>query len=611
MPLQRTRWPAAMAGLLLLATANPGMAFVATIGHSADCQYRTGPGLNPLQQAVNAGATDIRLQEGVIGDKTVSIHARSLSIQGGYADCAAAAAGTAPAPLARSVLLVDPASGNRPLSITTTAAGGAQAVQLRQLRLTDQRGLRPVLPVSGGGLFAFGQLELLLADSELVALDASRNGGAIATVGGVWLTLRNSRIVASHAYGNGGGIHCANGRVELDAGSLLLGNRALGDLDDDAGDGGAIHAADCPLQIHARAHPDTPSAEITAGIVDNRANRHGGGIHAERSEVRLIGGRFCPPAGACPNLPVLLRGNRADADVDRRGDGGALHLHDSPLHARHFVIAGNRAVSGGAIASSRSVASQRQQSYLGEHAAGVNHPAECWHPDRCNWLVDNVAKSEIGAVGLGGALRLRGSTFYLNRVRAEGNTADHGTFAHLSEDGGSLFAASSVFTANSSAAHPSIDWFLVSVGDFVRFEAYASTFVDNDVRAGMIWLDRFGGTRLIGNVLQTTASEPFVIGSNGFQPGHCNVADRDIALVEPPLITDDFRFVDAAAGNFRLRRDSPARDVCSVVPNADTDFDWRPRGIALAPGAAPFDAGAFETLDGERLFADGFWRPTP
>lgn len=587
-----------------------------TIGHSLDCDFVTGSGMNPLQQAANAAgstATEIRMQRGPIGNQPVLLTNQSLTIRGGYASCADARAGTAVAPDARSILQVEPTLGTRPLTISASGTA-ARTVALHHLSLEDPRGLRPNIPQVGGGLAAVGPIDLLIADSDFIALDARQYGGAIAIAGGVTLHLRNTRLSHNLSDGDAGAIHCSLSHLHIDATTRLLSNRARGVYPGSHGDGGAIMALRCRMTLHARAHPDTPSAALPGGLADNEARRHGGAIHAVHSTVQLLGGRFCPDLGPCPNLPVLLRGNRADSDRRDGGNGGALALFDSALFAKQFVMADNHADNGGAIAAHRDPEANPQSIFLGETANERALARECWRPEHCNWLNGNVAHGtathNLTVHGRGGALFVDGQAARLTRVRAERNSALYGTLAQVQDLHGALDLQHSVITGNQRDDLPNQDWILVSVATLSRLRVEHSTVVEPAVRAFLFNFDASSSGRFIGNIIHAPDATGLLGGVNGFFEGYCNVTSAAMALIEAPLRVVDFGFIDSANGDLRLGHDSPARDACDRTgPGAEFDIAWQRRGVALEPDAAPFDIGAYETLDGERLFADGFWRP--
>lgn len=70
--------------------------------------------------------------------------------------------------------------------------------------------------------------------------------------------------------------------------------------------------------------------------------------------------------------------------------------------------------------------------------------------------------------------------------------------------------------------------------------------------------------------------------------GGCTLASSIVGPTAVPGATNvDPRFVDAAAGNYRLSAGSPARDMVDAGPAADFEGDPRPQG-------ARFDIGADE-----------------
>jgi len=99
----------------------------------------------------------------------------------------------------------------------------------------------------------------------------------------------------------------------------------------------------------------------------------------------------------------------------------------------------------------------------------------------------------------------------------------------------------------------------------------------------------------------STISTDCVVSHENFHPG------GDVRVFDPG-------FIDAAQGDYRLRLDSQALDACSNSTSFNVDVRDNPRGVDLPeiPDiGGPYDAGAFETQVGDRLFADGFDTSAP
>lgn len=598
-------------GLGLAVAAMPATAFVATIGSDADCDYRIGVVANPLETAALAGATDIRLQVGDLGDRSSLINNRSFGVRGGYASCAAAQSGADP--VGRTRLRVNSDDDGRPL--TLIAMSSRHVVTLENLVFEDDRSGTPILTGWGGAITAIGQIDLSIANSEFRNLRVSVGGGAISTLYEVRVSLSATRLVGNTSRISGGGIHCeAGGEIVIGPDSLLSNNAALGL--DDTGGGGAVFADDCDVVVLARAHPDA-APDAVHGLIDNRAHESGGAIHALDSTLSLLGGPHCRDGFDCSPWPVLVRGNQAGADDNPYGEGGAIYVENSTVEMDHFVLQNNHADDGGAIATrdGRLHASLLRLGLLASdhYTYGGPDGHDCWDASRCNWITGNTASWG------GGVWRLDYAVLHGNRLRIEGNSAQLGALVH-SIDHNQILLMSSVITGNSdiapargTAPSSAAAWRggaserpgsgrasprgePVSTLFWLERSAlalYSSTLADNAVSHSLVAADHANANvQLYSNILHQPGLATVVSHPSDVFSAQCNLAN--VALPQTGnVISDDPRFHDSTQGDYRLRADSLARDVCPIAHGSQFDIETHAHRIESATVPPRFDAGAY------------------
>jgi hypothetical protein len=153
----------------------------------------------------------------------------------------------------------------------------------------------------------------------------------------------------------------------------------------------------------------------------------------------------------------------------------------------------------------------------------------------------------------------------------------------------------------------------IVLGDGARGVVQFATFTDNafssDLRLGA------GTTTLYVqySVFWDAPATVLVGGASGVNVSdYCNNVHENDSL---PGVTDDPRFVDAAAQNYRLRGDSPDVDASAYLKSSqgidgtfllilDVDGGFRPIDLYPANGDGSYDRGAHELQD--PVFANGF-----
>jgi hypothetical protein len=595
----------------LMIMSSPGAANVVTIGTTADCNYQWTAGGPPVvQQAVAAGATEIRLTHAVQISESITVQGRSIRVSGGYQTCANAANNLPSPPDIRTELRV-PFDLARIFSFSNVGANPVD-IHLERLALSDP-GAGTRQPVdNGGAVYAQGNINLFLQDVHINGTYARVRGGAIHIRDGVSLRTRGHvRITSSHALSaaaddaGGGGIHCRDSTVILGERTLLYFNRALG-----TGSGGGLHADHCVVRIMSRW---LPSQSIEAGFDLNRAGRYGGAVFAANdSKVYLYGGNDCYSGELCldRSSPAQLYWNIAGDAGSSVGRGGAIFLDNSRLQASQVSIRTNFAHQGGAVAAvNGSQVSFTPTGYFDPDARG--RLKDCWSSGRCNDISDNRAGfSSTG--GSGGVLFISESDALLAHVRFEDNTADLATIIDIDS---ASFASihDSVIVGNGRPDIPETE-------DLAMFRVFGassvlqllhSTVANNAVTFGAVGNDN-AGIHIQGSIWHEQPSvNLFPLPQLSTNVGTCNVTSKPLPAGMESQVVADPGFVSVAVGNYRLHADSPAVDLCDheELDSSLYDFVGQRRNVRLRPGAAHWrDAGAYESLDGERIFANGFFQ---
>ncbi len=559
------------------------------------CDFFTFSNLNGLQNAIDAAAVDANGPEltviQVANSADYSGHSyvlngaldQDIEIIGGFANC----------------------NSNQATSTTTLGGSGTvgSVMEIRASTALQRVFLENLNLRDGGADFDHGggleidsnnHVEIL---NVAIENNASDIGGGVhiqgdgSTASAVLFVLNGSRIRNNQASLGGGGIFCfAGGTVVLDAVTALQGNSS-------AGQGGGFEIRDCNLLSYA---------SLPGGIFSNEAATEGGaGFIANAARFRMIGGEsagFGDDSIAATldnnraNLDggglyivgtsseafiedALLRFNRADADENGSGDGGAVFAgastefimlrdeagSDCANAVRCSQLSNNRAAHGGAVHGFFTAEIDISGSYIESNQATFGGAAIS---------MQNLADQNIPA-----------------RLRLQGNVLAKNITAH--------------------AFQGVIE--LINRSDAVL--AY-NTFVDNTSSNGGAAVRFFNDASmaLIGLIIDEADGQVFngVFDADSQASVHC-LMTHEIASLPPgasAVSTAAPRFVDRAGGDFHLRIDSPAVDFCDEVlfePDADVDGDARGVDVPfIADGLGPHDLGADELVEFDVIFAQGF-----
>lgn len=580
-------------GLLFLILGLPGAAAaLATIGPQANCTYQTGAP-NPIQQALDAGHTDIRLVGGQSYNGSLMLGGSAdVVLRGGYLDCAQALAGTLPGAPQRSIIVATAALS---AAISIPAAGTR-----RRGVVVDLIELRPNLEFSptGAGLVVAGTLDVILRRSRIsgFAYLAGNGGGAIVSQG--LLYLQQSEISGNSAR-NGGGLACIDGDVALDAASRLLLNAANGP-GPDGGFGGGAWLDGCHFRSEGRVLPSTLGG--TSGIIANSATRDGGGLFVRGGTVSISGGPLCALSEAPWCLPrlAILGANQAGRH------GGALFATDAADLSIDFaqVSENQAALSGGAVRL-EGVAALRMGGLASLYPSyDRSHCVE----GICEVLIGNRLSVDGLLTGEGGAFSLSDAQLVVADALMRDHSALSGSVIHAAGDSNLLLqqirvdqripaprvtGASSLLFGDTTEVEIRRSSLRSDIPDelrLLRLEDSAELRIEDSVV-----LARGAGMRPLSANFGTTVS------------GACNAYAglTDDAVFEGRVVEPD----DFDADGWTPSPTSVLLDQCDAagLPMSARDIVGTPRALAQSPAtlSTPMDIGANERPT-PILFGNGF-----
>jgi len=321
---------------------------VITVGSAAGCDYHS------LKTAViNANSGDIiKVEAGTINEGTILI-SKNLMIDGGYVPGGSCLKNTISGqttiqlnfPLANRIIGIENAkvtiknfvvSGN-------TSGGGIKVFQSGDLTLENVQVTGNHAP-SGGGI--------LVENANLTCNDCvidhnqatSGNGGGLRINGDTatsHVMLSNIEIQNNTASGDGGGMSIEkDARVETSGEITIGGNWSYVNHAD--GNGGGIAIVGVPGKQAYLSVETTQDSGFS--VVDNEANKNGGGIYVLQGSLILNG-----VIGTCGGKMVNFDGNIADKDGDNAGDGGAIYAKDAYVYLEKMEALYNEAVNGAGV----------------------------------------------------------------------------------------------------------------------------------------------------------------------------------------------------------------------------------------------------------------------
>lgn len=584
--------------LLMPAAASAG---IATIGPDAGCDYVATGANNPIAQALMDGKRDLRVVAGTLNAGGAAAFITSahpaLNIRGGYADCAAAAANTRPAPTARSRWR---ASAGQSLFAAVSFGPDRGEFALSGFTLEPAPAPATLAP-NGGALVVAGPIDARIENMDISGFQAVDRGGALMLGTDAAVRLVNTKIYASAA-SRGGGIACEQAMLLLDADTRIYLNEAIAGASPevDAGRGGGIYLANCVLFSEARA--DSMANPGSGGIAYNRAGASGGGIAARDSRISLLGGSGCviTPAAHCRETLATLIGNAAGED------GGGIHADNSTVGLYMAEASDNTAGRrGGGFAG----VNDTYLSLIGS-GEGDGMRAFCERNGGCARMRNNRAGS-AGFPGAGGAIALDASEMISEHAVFENNLASLGSALALVNASYGLIFQSVVSQRIATPGQPFHSMMLMGWNSGLSM-VMSSAILDGVAAPeapGMLALADGAGFGVYYSVLFSRAAPLFSAQpAAGVYEAVCNAVSDAGLLATMDAVQIGPQDFENPAQPLRPARNGAMVDACQEVSYPDeTDIEGYPRVTPTIPGreATPQDAGAFE-VQGDVLFSDGF-----
>ncbi len=480
----------------------------------------------------------------------LSVLNRYVEILGGFDAC-----GSTTVTGARTTIRGAPNGGS--VFLIATAAN-FRSIVLRDLNIREGSG---GADGSGGGIQIGGNLSVFLDNTRVFDNDATLGGG-ISIVGGAArprLYLNEGSSVGFGAgLGNtastGAGIYCEHGLIAMNGGAVVF-NTATGN-------GGGLYLEDCELS-------SSGTSDVENSIQQNNAE-NGAGIFA-------LGGSMV-------NLGVS--GGRtmiASNDAEEFGGGIFLDGTDTRISLAASWLSNNTAgLFGGAVFAANGALFSLERGSI---------PGNCsFFP--CSALLSNRAGTSGSSAFafLGGTVRLSGV-----EVRHSG-TPTVGATLHA------LGAGSTLDLRDILVRQMTGEGILLDSG--AQGYLAGSTFAGNTFSSNIRLANADNALDVQDSIFWDAPAVVLSGAENGMVTGINNNAHDNTAL--PDSVAVDPGFVDATAGNYRLRGNSPNIDTRTPPPSTfNEDIEGNPRRFDLNPDNGGLqDRGAFEL--GDAIFRNGF-----
>ena len=535
-----------------------------TIQSAIDAAAGNGPDIDFIRIARSASYTGQALQ----------VKDHSVSLQGSFATCNGE-------PTSTPTTLSGAGNGGLPILRVLGTSDTHMQVAIRDFDLVDGGGPG----ADGGGIHASGHASVLLYGIRVRANQGAHGGGiyvagrdaahtALVTLAYSTSTARHSSLETNTATAGGGAY------VDHDA---QLGAPSSPIVDNSADYGGGLHVApggSASLRVSTDGVLPMPA---DAGLRRNRARLDGGGYYSTGKHASF---------NESNPVPYPIVANRAG-----RNGGGVFVGGDAStsLTLRTSYIEGNLAGADGEGCGGGLYAENGASlSLLGIADAFLRCPAEA----PCARLRDNRAGNSDNSGTGGGACARGGSRIRLHGVEASGNRAAQGA-AVFAEDTHSQVVLDSVLLIESEGAGSTI-----VLRDEAQGSASGITLTDDLTGGPLIQLSN-AGIGLDYSIL-------YQPGRSVLQGGGTNarcVLSHEVFFPVGDIRVGDPRFVDAAAGDYRLAPDSPAVDACEDIAASDRDLASQPRGIDwpnIENVGGAHDLGALERQIPLEIFVDDF-----
>ncbi len=585
--------------------ANQNRGGFVSVGPDVTCNFNAGG--SRIQDAIDSGATEIRVTNDDTYTENLSLNDIDVIIRGGYANCDDANDGALPAGLTT----LDGSGMLAPI-IDITGDSSRNNIVLENLFITN--GQR-------GGINATSADVLVeINDSFIGSNSHNGQGGGISIFGG------DTDIIASNVSINqnnalfGGGIACQGfqASVLIIGDSTMQNNSAIGPGSgtSSGGTGGAVFLAQaCTFSLYSGSLSDESKAIASnhqKGLIlptffSNTSNSFGGAISSiNTSQVFLFGQQMCSN-GQCLGdhaTPVFIFENQSGFSPMGGQDGGAIRQTDD----------GNQAIMNGVFFNGNSAAGNGGAIHLSDGAElNISRaPGPCWHEIFCNAIFDSMSST---AVGLGGAIYNDEAVVDVSTTFFSENRADFGTVLYSTGTTATNRFEGVIFNDNgNNGADGFSDNHVLSAALGAAIEVIHSTFADNNAETSVFGIDVALGSslNLQSSIVHDASSGTVMNLAAGTTNINCLMAHEQATVTGTNITVDNPEFIDPSNGEFGLNPEfSPAIDFCddSQITLEHLDYNNEPRGWddpSVVNVNGPFDLGADETYANDIIFENGF-----
>lgn len=568
---------------ILLLVSNSIYATYITVGTDSCDETTIQAAINTA--GINPGIDEIRVATNGTYNESIIINAQSLTIRGGYIDCA-------------SAVDENPTSRTGKTRITGVANVGKPVI-----RITGQTSLNDIVldaleitggtasfgtDNSGGGIAIYNSYSQVdIVNTEIFSNSGTTGGGLSvleSSFGFSHVNLTDTKIYSNNAL-SGGGVYCVedSGSIVFDGDSgVFLNNATLGK------GGGAYISGKCAFRMYSGTDGSGGAFDFR-GIMANSATSEGGGIYANSAaQVTLYGHKNCasvPCIGDDTN-PVSLVSNHSDTN----GGGAFINGVNTTLKIYAGLVSGNTADGNGGAIYVDNLAE-----FLTERLA-----AECWSAEHCNYYTNNKAGTSTGK---GGMLYNQISTVDIRHAVIEGNRADIGTVIAATGSPTNTSIKSSIIHNNGNNGLDSYsDQHVFSLLSGARISLAHTTIADNNATEAVfnIASTSIGGSDIFASIVNDSSTGPvfaasqtsdIVVTCGMFHELNSNPGSELSSTV------DNAEFVDNTNGDYHLSASSPAIDACDDLLGSNyKDIDFQSFGFNY-PDVATFgqyDIGADE-----------------
>ncbi len=562
-----------------------------TVGDDSNCDFRVGA--NKIQNAIDSGATEIRIASNSIYEENVVINNPNVSLilRGGFSDCSQADLGN------QSDLVDDwaivgrfPGSFGAVFLITGLPQGNTIVFENIKIISSD------LLTASGSSIKVDGSDSDLILDKVWITQGAEISGGGLQISNSNSTTVLKNTEIFNNAAANGGGLYCnntsgvfKNTTIVLDETSSIHDNSVRFD------GGGAYIGNDCLLTSFS----GSVILSSNSGIVNNTANRDGGGLYViDDGKVLIYGGKLCDVNNECfgnEDAPASVSGNNADSDSSGFDSGGGIYASGSGTDIT--IIAGylSKNTNNNGIGGGLALFDNAQLT--------INHPRKnnlalsCWNSYKCNMFEGNSAIS-------GGAI-YSSSFATIEHVFFEDNEAENGAVI-TSTISSTTEIQSSVIDNNGSGLFFNSNS-IFEVMDNANLNIKYSTIADN-IYNGVVFdvVGSFSNFNIQSSIVHDSSGLNIINSFTGTVSSSCVMGHEVASLTGTSNSINDPMFIDRLNRNYHLNStNSPAIDYCDAIPlignnipmPSKKDIDFQSHGfdnINLSNLLGPYDLGADE-----------------